>query len=246
MKPLTATELLTVWERGLNRPLLQKTLNLLTLACPEMDADTVAKLSIGERDARLLLLREWMFGSRLMNMAVCPRCSERIEWETPIEKIRLQPVQQHDSAREFSMEVDHYNIRFRLPASLDVSTVIANSEGLPDPAKLLVYCILDSRCKGEACKVDDLPDKVVQAISRRMDEEDPQADIRMLLNCPHCSHRWKARFDIASYLWAEIDRWAKRMLLDVQKLARTFHWSERDILTMSPVRRQLYLGMVNG
>jgi hypothetical protein len=245
MKPLTANELLTVWERGLNQPLLQKTLDLLARACPGMDAENAAGLSIGERDARLLLLREWMFGSRFINTAVCPACSESLEWETHIEKFRLQPVQKHEPQQEFSLEVDHYSIRFRLPVSSDVSTVIAGNEGPPDPAKLLACCILDSRCKGKACNVENLPENVVQAISRRMDEEDPQADITITLNCPNCSHQWKARFDIASYLWVEIDRWAKRMLLDIQKLARTFHWSERDILAMSPVRRQLYLGMVN-
>lgn len=246
MKPLTAAQLLAIWERGLNRPLLQKTLNLLTLACPEMDADTVAKLSIGERDARLLLLREWMFGSCLKNMAVCHQCSERLEWETNIRDIRLQSLQLHHSSREFNLELDDYFVRFRLPNSLDIAAVIANGAEQPDPTKILVDCILDTRCNGEACDIDDLPDKVIQALSQRMEEEDPQADISMALKCPNCSHKWAAQFDIASYLWTEINQWAVRVLQDVHKLARTYHWSERDILAMSPVRRQLYLGMVNG
>lgn len=228
----------------MNQSLLQKTLNLLSLACPKMDADSMAKLSIGERDARLLLLREWMFGSRLTNMADCPQCSERIEWETNIKEIRLQSLQQNQSSQEFSLEINEFSVRFRLPNSMDISTVIANSAGQPDPAKLLGCCILDTRCNGKACEIDDLPDKVVQALSRRMEEEDPQADISMVLNCPNCSHKWAARFDIASYLWIEINQWAVRILQDVHKLARTYHWSEQDILNMNPVRRQLYLGMV--
>lgn len=244
MKPLTANELLTVWERGLNLPLPQKTINLLVQACPDMDADAVARLSIGERDARLLLLREWMFGTRLLNMAVCPGCSEHIEWETRVEDIRLQPLQKHDSSQEFSLEKDEFSVRFRLPCSLDISTVIADGTGPPDPAKLMASCILDSNRAGEPCEVDSLPDNVVQALNRRMEEEDPQADIRMVLTCPGCSHQWEARFDIANYLWLEIDGWAERILPAVHKLARAYGWAERDILNMSPVRRQLYLGMV--
>ncbi len=60
MKPPTVTDLLAVWERCLDRPLLQMALNLLELTCPEADRDAIAQLTIGERDGRLLLLREWM------------------------------------------------------------------------------------------------------------------------------------------------------------------------------------------
>ena len=45
MRPLNASELLTVWERGLNRTLLQRVLMLLAAACPDMDPDAIAELS---------------------------------------------------------------------------------------------------------------------------------------------------------------------------------------------------------
>lgn len=248
MNPLSAAQLLTLWEQGLNQPLLQKTLNLLAAACPEIDADAAARLSIGERDARLLVLRERMFGSRLVNMADCPSCSERVEWDTRIEDIRLQPVPAHESAQEstqeFSLETDEFSVRFRLPTSFDISTVLENSGGRTDPAGLPACCILDARYGEDVYDIHDLPDVVLEAVNRRMEEEDPQADIRMALTCPDCSHRWEARFDIISYLWMEIDRWAERILSDVHKLARAYGWPEHDILNMSPVRRQLYLGMV--
>ena len=38
MKHLTARELLDVWERGLNQPLLQRTLIILLAACPENES----------------------------------------------------------------------------------------------------------------------------------------------------------------------------------------------------------------
>ena len=73
MRALKAMELLTVWERGLNQTLLERVLALLIAACPKIDSETIAGLSIGERDARLLQLREWMFGSHLVNTAQCPQ-----------------------------------------------------------------------------------------------------------------------------------------------------------------------------
>jgi hypothetical protein len=245
MRPPAITELLTVWERSIEQPLLQRTINLLDLSCPELDSDAIAKLSIGERDARLLLLREWMFGSRLINIADCPKCTERVEWENNIEDICLQSPQDPDFSKEFSLEVDEFKVRFRLPNSADVYEAIADEQEPPDPVRLLSRCILNVNCNDEVCDPDSLPDKVIEAINRRMDEEDPQADIHVALSCPHCEHRWELQFDIVSYLWAEIENWVERMLQVVGTLARAYGWSERDILNMSPVRRQIYLDMVN-
>jgi hypothetical protein len=89
-----------------------------------------------------------------------------------------------------------------------------------------------------------LPDHILKALSRRMDELDPQADIRMQLTCPRCAHQWETLFDIASILWHEINHWAERMLLTVHRLAKAYGWSEQDILSMSPIRRQFYLELV--
>jgi hypothetical protein len=52
-------------------------------------------------------------------------------------------------------------------------------------------------------------------------------------------------FDIASYFWDEINAWANRILREVHILASRYGWSERDILALSPWRRQFYLDMVN-
>ena len=46
-----------------------------------------------------------------------------------------------------------------------------------------------------------------------------------------------------SFLWTEIEAWAWRMLSDVHTLARAYGWGERDILALSPTRRQFYLEM---
>ena len=113
------------------------------------------------------------------------------------------------------------------------------------PAKMLALCLLEIQCYGKVHEVHDLPDSVLEALSHRMEEEDPQADIRMSLNCPHCSHQWEVQFDIETYLWTEINWWAKRILRDVHILASAYGWSEYEILNLSPIRRQAYLNMVN-
>jgi len=245
MRPLKAMELLTVWERGLNQTLLERVLTLLIAACPEIDSEIIAGLSIGERDARLLQLREWMFGSHLVNTAQCPQCKQRVEWENRIADIRIQPLQSTSSPAEFNLNVVDYGLRFRLPTSMDIAVVMNAPRGESTSHELLKRCIVSARHTEEPCDPGSLPEDVFVALERRIEELDPQAEIRIDLTCPQCSHRWEVLFDIASFLWTEINLWAERTLRTVHKLARSYGWSERDILNLSPVRRQLYLGLVN-
>ena len=241
MRPLTVVELLNLWEAGLHHTLIEKSLHLLCVACSVPDIQTMAGVSIGERDARLLQLRAWMFGTQLSNMAYCPACSQPVEWETNLRDLQLQPAHAETRPNEFDLGSAGFSLRFRLLNSLDLMAATGNT-GV-NAKQLLSGCILKVQHEQQDCGADDLPDEVFEALDKRLDEEDPQADIQMMVNCPACAHEWHATFDILSYLWVEIDSWAKHMLQEVSVLARAFGWSERDILNMSTQRRQLYLEM---
>ena len=80
MRPLSAAELIDVWERGMTRSSWQQALLLLSVACPEMTPDALAQASIGHRDTLLLQLRAWTFGPHLDSVVDCPACSERLEF----------------------------------------------------------------------------------------------------------------------------------------------------------------------
>lgn len=239
MRPLTTIELLDVWEMGRQYTLLEKAVQLLAVSGNKTPG-YIASLSIGERDARLLQLREWLFGSRLFNRANCPQCAEPIEWEIDLGAIRLQ-TPGTEAAQEFTMDLDGFCIRFRLPTSYDLYRV---TQPLLEANTLLTDCILDVKQNNTPYPVDRLPEVIIDALNQRMEAEDPQANIEMQVNCPACAHQWNVRFDIVSYLWAEIDNWAQHMFQDVYVLARAFGWSERDILLMSSQRRQHYVDMV--
>lgn len=242
MRPLTADELLQVWESGLKRPLLEKSLHLLGIACSPTSLNTMAQLSIGERDARLLQVREWLFGSRLYNTAHCPECATLVEWETDLNALQLPPLLPDVASKIFSIEMDGFHLRFRLLNSNDL--LKATSEKVTEPRKMLAQCILDMQHEEQQCDATSLPDSIWEALQQRISEADPQADIQMMVHCPDCSNAWQIPFDIMSYLWIEIDNWAKHMLQEVFVLAKAFSWSETAILNMSAQRRQLYLEML--
>ena len=240
MKPPTAIELLNTWELYNRGTHVEKAISLLNAAC--LDGDP-ALLSIGDRDVRLLRLREWFFGSRLLNIATCPQCGERLEWVTNISDLSY-PSPAKTVARDFSLEYSQYTVQFRLPNSYDLSKISFCDGHLPDRKKLLTACIIEAKKDGNSYNVDDLPDEVLEQLDEQMSNEDPQANIQMNLSCPCCTHKWEAPFDIVNYLWIEIDHWAKHILQEIALLAAAFGWSESEILKMSPRRRQLYLEII--
>ena len=79
------------------------------------------------------------------------------------------------------------------------------------------------------------------ALAAAMAEADPQADLSLQFTCPDCHQQWEPVFDMARFVWQELHAWALRLLRDIDTLASSYHWSETDILAMSPRRRQAYL-----
>lgn len=79
MRVLSTLELISVWEQGLSKSLVQRALILLSAAYPDASLESLARLSIGRRDGLLLSLREQIFGAQFESVARCPACGERLE-----------------------------------------------------------------------------------------------------------------------------------------------------------------------
>ena len=242
MRPLSAAQLLDAWERGLSEPAYRRALPVLAAAHSDSSLDALAALSVGERDRRLLTLRQWTFGSQLASVTNCSECGERLEWT--IETTALQVGNVAETTGDLTVQVDDYFVRFRLPNTLDLASVSESSSASSARQALLEKCVFSARLEGEEILPSALPAAVTTEIARRMAEADPQADIELELSCPACGQHWQALFDIESFFWSEITAWAQRILSEVDRLARAYGWSEKDILNLSPWRRQFYLSLV--
>jgi uncharacterized protein (UPF0212 family) len=226
MHALSATELLSVWESGSSQTPLRRALAMIAAACPEISSDSLASLTIGQRDARLLALREAMFGAELAGITDCPECGEKIELSFNCSDIRQQG--EIGPAAELAVQSNGREVRFRLPTSADLLAVNSSEQ-------LLERCLLD---RGNRLTKDLFP-----AVAEKMSSADPMADIHLALNCPNCAHKWEAAFDIVAFLWREISAAAGRLLREVHTLASAYGWTEPEILSLSPARRRVYLEM---
>lgn len=242
MRPLSAAELLVVWERGLSLSPLQRALHLLAAAYPESSFDELSLLSIGQRDERLLSLRELTFGSELAALMNCPACGTQLQLTLDLADIRM--TGEGKTADSRSLSLHNYDIRFRLPNSLDLSALAAAESVAYGAERLLKRCVLSSRFQDTEVGVEELPAEIISAIGIQMDHADPQANVQLSAECLQCKHRWQAPFDIESFFWSEIKAWAERTLREVHTLARAYGWREADILNLSPQRRWCYLEML--
>ena len=244
MRSLNSAELLQIWEEGLDKSVLHSALLLLSKSC-NLPIETVGALSIGERDAQLLKLREWLFGNKLLNTAHCPNCAECVEWTMTTFDLQLQlPSFLEGKPKVLEVLSEGYHIRFRLPNSIDILDMTREKNSAYNSQQLLLHCILELVDCPKDISSANLPHHILDSIQHKMEIEDPQANISIALTCPSCNQQWASVFDILSYLWIEIDNWAKHILQEVYILAKAFNWSEHDILNMSIRRRQLYLEML--
>jgi hypothetical protein len=210
---------------------------LLTGLHPERSLTTLAQLPIGQRDAELLTLREHLFGEQLHSLVECPSCQQQLEFTLAVADLRVAAP----SVETVPVEVDSCQLTVRLPTSEDIATIATH----PNPEQALMQrCISAATKAGAAIAVADLPSTVSAAVWAAIAEADPQADVQLDLNCPHCQHAWQSPFDIASFLWTELDAWANRTLEQVHRLAFAYGWGEQDILNLTPYRRQRYLERV--
>jgi hypothetical protein len=246
MRAFSMAGMLAAWEDGATKTPSQRALGLLAVVFPETSREQLAELSIGQRDAMLLTLREQLFGQQVTAVVACPGCGERLDLTVDIRELRASP---REAEAEVVVNVDGYDLRFRTVNAGDAMALADRpgdiQERLDFARELLLQrCLLSASHDGISIGADQIPHDVGDLLIERMAEADPMADIQLAMACPSCERRWSAALDIVSFLWTEIEVWAWRILNDVHTLASAYGWSERDILNMSANRRQCYLQMV--
>jgi hypothetical protein len=242
MRSLTANEFLLAREMDETHDAADRAVAVLTFAYPEETADDLRRLPLGRRNARLLDVRERLFGSELYAFAECPRCGDALELALDVRAIRAE---EPEVVEEWEMEAEGYRLRFRLIDSRDLKAA-GHANGVDDARALLVArCVSEAWQDDRTVTVDELPPSVIEQLSARLEEADPQAETLLALACPACAFQWQVPFDIASFLQAEISAHGRRLVREVHALARAYGWPEADILAMSTHRRREYLEMLS-
>ncbi len=243
MRALTADDVVRVWELGQGRSPVDQAVVVLSAAFPEMTVEELRRLSLGQRNAHLLAVRESLFGFELEAYSECGNCGKPLEFRLSSATLRSVSPADH-SDEEFELAAEGFAVRFRPLNSLDLIAA-SSCRTVADGRQLLVErCVVAAQRERETVAASELPESLIELLASRLADCDPQAEVLIDLACPICDFRWWLPFDIAGFLCAEIRVQARRLLREVQALARAFAWRESDILAMSARRRRSYLEML--
>ncbi|MFI8236395.1 hypothetical protein ACIF83_03910 [Streptomyces sp. NPDC085866] len=231
-----AAGLLATWEAGLAATATGRALLLHGTARPDLDAAALPAVPVGERESDLFALRRALFGERMQVRLECRACGTDMEFELDAGEFARSLDAPEDTV--VRLTEGGWDITFRLPSAADLTTAARAA----DPrAALLARCLVSAEHDGTPRTADALPAPVQRRIAEAVEAADPGADVTLSIGCPECGAAGRADLDIASYLWTELDAWARDLLLDVHLLATAYGWSEPEILALSPLRRRYYL-----
>jgi hypothetical protein len=224
--------MLDLWDRAAGERSWRRA---LVLAGAER-LDEAASWPLGERDRRLLELRRRLFGASLPLRQQCPECSTDLESVVDLNALPARPA---ESPSPFSH--DGYTIRFRLPDSTSLAAVEHASSAEEARWALIEHCLEAAEYHGTPVAARELPASVIEALGKAVDTADPLANLELSFQCAHCGATFQVLFDAAACVWTEFDVWARRRLEEVHILASAYGWTEREVLSLSPRRRQAYI-----
>jgi hypothetical protein len=229
----TRVRLLEIWEQARALHPLDRALVMAGAAYPGAPYERLAGLTAGERDAALLALRRAAFGPQMAGYADCPACGERLEFALDADALDVQPP----AADERTVRLRN-GLAFRLPTSGDLAHVLPEGEPRVAARRLAEICLIRTE---EGAGAPEWTDRLLEEVEAEMARADPQADVELDFGCDGCGHAWRVPFDVAGFLWEEIEARAGRLLVEVHALARAYGWAERDILALGDARRAAYL-----
>jgi hypothetical protein len=234
----TAATLLRAWESGAAAAPLDRAPSLLHSLGAVAASVPTGELTVGQCDARLFELRRAMFGETLDVVTTCPACQDEVELTVALSD--LQPPVRDGAVTPLTVRAGGYTLRCRIPRNDDLR-VLAGRGGQVMLRDLLERCALEARSpEGQPVEPHGLPEAVVEAAAAALAEADPGAQIALRVRCP-CGSEWVDELDIRSVVWDDLTDWVGRMLTEVHQLARSYGWSEAEILAMSGWRRRWYL-----
>lgn len=249
--PVDATTVLGLWERA--RPLddTDRAVVLAGAVAPSATAAEVVDWPLGRRDARLLDLRSALSGPELEAVATCPDCAEEISFTLDVDRLGPGPSEDAatydttDDGEPSTVTVDGWRVRCRRLTSADLAAAAVTGDPAAGEDVLLSRAMVDVEPPAGTQSVP-LPPAVRRAVTDALATADPLAEVVVELACPDCATGLTAIVDVAAFAWAAVDGHARRLLHDVDVLARAYGWNESEVLTLGDQRRAAYLDLALG
>jgi hypothetical protein len=225
-----------------------------------VNSSLVRDLLVGDRDYLIIRLRQISFGAKVDAVMRCPNslCGTRMDVTFSLDDIQIE--RKTVAARFFTMQLssaaayhdraggEHREVEFRLPTGADQESAapvfrLDKERGL---ARTLARCI---RRIGDIDAIDEafvasLPVATRNEIEIEMERRAPQVEIELDARCPECRTAFESAFDFTAFFALEMPDRFQDLERAVHFLARHYHWSEQEILSLTRRKRRRYVELL--
>jgi hypothetical protein len=223
--------LLQLWEQGEALGPIERALTLAEAGGADVGA--LRSRPYGRINAGVLSFRQSLLGSDLAATAGCPRCGTRVEFTVSGTGL----LNLEAEAGSPTVEAGEYVVGWRPPTPDDLLQAAAAAE----PGRVLQRRCLTVAAGGVPADPAVMPADLLERVERTISEADPLAEVIIALVCPECGMSFESDLDLGSFVWAEVEAQAKRLLHEVDTLARVYGWTEPEVLALSEGRRSAYV-----
>ncbi|MDH3403452.1 MAG: hypothetical protein OES32_06420 [Acidobacteriota bacterium] len=246
-EPLTGAielALATIGEPGRSRP--EKVTAALAAALREVGGspatpESVRRLTIADRQFLTRQLAAQLGRDGLWLTARCGHCDAHYDFY--VEQSILPAKQGRADSPYVTVETSRGRCRLRLPTGADQEAVAALDEPDGALAALVERCLVavgESEVDAEDGMRPPFDDDDLERIDRALEEAAPEVTLWVQAACPECAG--------INQVW--VDPYAcledgGELFVEIHQLAMGYHWSESDILSLTPARRRLYLRLLD-
>lgn len=194
-------------------------------------------LVASDRDRLLAAVYVGAFGDRIESTLDCKRCSQPFDLDFSLRRL-LDSVDEQTRTEQCrplgdgSFETSE-GVRFRLPTGRDELELSLHSSDVVASA-LLERCVKQSTWTGDGESFEEFLERVA-----------PLLEFELIAKCAECSHVHMVQFDIQTYVLGALIAERRRLLIEINRLARAYSWSLAEILSLSRSDRRQFVELID-
>ena len=196
------------------------------------EPEALRALPLAVWEAELITLRARVIGARVEAELACPACAAGV----------LLVFDVTDLPRELPPPPERAPLPLRALTVGDLADLEASGES--GEAALAFLLARAGDLGSAAAAAARLAGADRAALTEALEALVAGLSLELGSRCTECAAEITAPFDIAGFLDAELTERAARLLDEVHLMASTYHWSEREILSLTFARRQDYIGRI--
>jgi hypothetical protein len=247
-RSLSAGDLLVAYEQQPLQPAWRWPAVLLTLGYAQLSVDAAVNLPLPKRERLLLILRRSNFGDAMRAQSRCGACGSDNEINLSCDALltafpNTEGLESDSGPVGWSLTVLPSGVQ----ATLQSLSAFDLAEASHLPATKTAHFLQEHSLKsleksGQVLSWEQLNLEDQNALTQAL--ESLSGGIRLEVICSACGGKENRDLDLGLWIAQDVSRATRKVLQEVDTLARAYGWSESDILNLSNRRRQLYLEMV--